>query len=239
VFGEGPQFNPAIKDADYDILSTTRKLLARSPVTWTWRHVAGHQDDDGIEELDRWAMLNIEMDNLAKVYWNDLSDEQTGNCPITNKYWPVYIQGEKITAQLDERIREHILGSAQCERWERKGRFSRESISRVNWKACKKAMKSLAIGRRHWIVKHVSGHVGVGVKMVQWQMRESAACPRCREADDSRHVWTCHAPDARWVQMQHFSKLDTWLEEQETQPELRRELINGLKSWSEGIPRVT
>jgi hypothetical protein len=71
VFGEGPHFNPAIKDADYDILK------------WTWRHVAGHQDDDGIKELDRWAMLNIEMDNLAKVYWKDMSDEQVGNCPIT------------------------------------------------------------------------------------------------------------------------------------------------------------
>jgi hypothetical protein len=39
--------------------------------------------------------------------------------------------------------------------------------------------------------------------------------------------------------MQHISKLDTWLQEQETQPDLRRELINGLKSWSVGIPRVT
>jgi hypothetical protein len=60
-------------------------------VKWTWRHVAGHQDDDGIEELDRWAMLNIEMDNLAKVYWNNMRDEQVGNCPITDEYWPVYI----------------------------------------------------------------------------------------------------------------------------------------------------
>jgi hypothetical protein len=101
-----------------------------------------------------------------------------------------------------------------------KGRLMRESISRVNWHACEKAMKSLAIGRWHWIAKHVSGHVGVGVKMVQWQMRDSMACPRCREEEDSCHVWTCHAPDARWIQMQHLLKLITWLEEQETQPVL-------------------
>jgi hypothetical protein len=213
AFGEGFKVTPDIKDSDYDLLSATRKMLAESPVSWTWRHVEGHQDDDGIEELDRWAKLNIEMDNLAKVYWNELQEEQSANATITGEYWPVYIRGAKISSRLDEKIREHILGGAQCERWERKGRLTRESISRVNWRACEKAMKSLAIGRRHWVAKHVSGHVGVGVKMVQWKMRESAACPRCGEPEDSRHVWTCHAPDARWTRMVHLAKLETWLEE--------------------------
>jgi hypothetical protein len=100
------------------------------------------------------GMLNVKMDNLAKVYWNDMSNKQVGNCSITNKYWPVYIRGEKTAARLDEHIWEHILGSEQCEWWERKGHLTKESISRVNWKACKKVMKSLAAGRRHWIVKH-------------------------------------------------------------------------------------
>jgi hypothetical protein len=53
--------------------------------------VEGHQDDDGIEELDRWAKLNIEMDNLAKVYWNELQEEQSANATIAGEYWPVYI----------------------------------------------------------------------------------------------------------------------------------------------------
>ena len=112
------------------------------------------------------------------------------------------------------------MGATQCEWWEQKGRLTRESITRVNWQACEKAMKSLAIRRRHWIAKHVSGHVGVGVKMVQWKMRESAACPQCGMEEDSCHVWTCHAVDARWLRMQHIFKLDTWLGEQEMQPDL-------------------
>jgi hypothetical protein len=52
-------------------------------------------------------------------------------------------------------------------------------------------------------------------------------------------VWTCHAPDARWLWSQHIFKLDTWLEQQETHPDIRRELINGLKAWSTGTPRHT
>ena len=109
----------------------------------------------------------------------------------------------------------------------------------VNWQACEQAMKSLSIGRRHWIAKHVSGHAGVGTKMVQWQMRDSVACPRCGQEEDSRHVWICHVPDARWIWLQHISKLDTWLEQQDTQPDLRCELINGMKAWSVGTPRRT
>jgi hypothetical protein len=61
------------------MLSAIRKVLAQGPVKSTWRHVLGHQDDDGIEVLDRWATLNIEMDNLAKVYWNNLSNAQAEN----------------------------------------------------------------------------------------------------------------------------------------------------------------
>jgi hypothetical protein len=75
--------------------------------------------------------------------------------------------------------------------------------------------------------------------MVQWKMRESAACPRCGEEEDSKHVWTCHSPDARWMRIQHILKLEVWLEENETQPEIRRELINGLKAWSVGTVRRT
>jgi hypothetical protein len=239
VFGQGAGFEAKIKDVDYDLRSAIRKLLEKSPIQWKWRHVAGHQDDDGIEELDRWAALNIEMDSLAKVYWSDMCNTPTVNTSIADEYWPVRIEAEKISSNLDERIRDHILGKAQCDRWERKGRLTSESIARVNWRACEKAMRSLAIGRRLWIAKHVSGHVGVGIKMVQWQMRESASCPRCGAEEDSRHVWTCHSPDARFMRLQHIVKLDEWLRDQETQPDIRRELINGMKAWSVGIERRT
>jgi hypothetical protein len=219
--------------------SAIRKQLEKSPIKWKCRHVAGHQDDDGIEELNQWATLNTEMDSLAKVFWNDMCKSQAGNISIAGEYWPVYIEGEKIAAKLDERIRNHILGQAQCDRWEQKGRLMRESIARVNWQVCERAMRSLTIGRRLWIAKHVSGHAGVGTKMVQWQMHESAACPRCGVDEDSSHVWTCHSPDARFMRLQHIVKLDEWLRDQETQPDIWRQLINGMKAWSVGTVRRT
>jgi hypothetical protein len=47
-FGHGLNFDPDIKDPDYDLLSAIRKAISRSPVKWTWHHVLGHQDDDGL-----------------------------------------------------------------------------------------------------------------------------------------------------------------------------------------------
>ena len=116
VSGTGPSFEARIKDPDYDLRSAIRKKLVHSPITWKWRHVEGHQDDNGIEDLDRWATLNIEMDNLAKVYWNNMCEEPTANLSVQDEYWPVRIQGGKITSRLDDRLREHILGKAQCDR---------------------------------------------------------------------------------------------------------------------------
>ena len=75
--------------------------------------------------------------------------------------------------------------------------------------------------------------------MVQWQLCDTTACPWCRQEEDSHHVWICHAPDAQCLCLQHIFKLDNWLEQQETHPDLRRELINGLKAWSTGMPHHT
>ena len=50
-------------------------MLSVSPIKSICRHVAGHQDDDGIEVLDWWAMPYIEMDSLAKAYWVDMAGQ--------------------------------------------------------------------------------------------------------------------------------------------------------------------
>jgi hypothetical protein len=41
------------------------------------------------------------------------------------------------------------------------------------------------------------------------------------------------------MRLQHIVKLDEWLQDHETQPDIRRELINGMKAWSVGTVRRT
>jgi hypothetical protein len=75
------------------LLSATRTAIRDSPVTWIFRHVKGHQDDDIETNLDRWALLNIEMDSLDKTYWLEQSAHPAPtNSTFTWEYWPVFIQ---------------------------------------------------------------------------------------------------------------------------------------------------
>jgi hypothetical protein len=50
-------------------------MLQQCPVKWIPHHVLGHQDDDSDAFLDRWATLNIEMDEDAKVHWAETVDK--------------------------------------------------------------------------------------------------------------------------------------------------------------------
>jgi hypothetical protein len=93
----------------FDLLSATRAALHASPVKWTFCHVKGHQDEDPEATLDRWALLNIQMDNLAKSYWQEqfpmgLLPDQTNS----GEYWPVFINGWKVHSSLHTTLYDDI-----------------------------------------------------------------------------------------------------------------------------------
>jgi hypothetical protein len=56
-------------------ITATRAIFQQCPVKWVPHHVLGHQDDDPDAFLDRWATLNIETDDQAKVHWADTVDQ--------------------------------------------------------------------------------------------------------------------------------------------------------------------
>jgi hypothetical protein len=56
-------------DPHFDMLCALRVMIAESPLLWTTWHIEGHQDDDANAKLDFYARQNIQMDNLAKIFW--------------------------------------------------------------------------------------------------------------------------------------------------------------------------
>ena len=62
----------------FDLLSETRALVAKSPVNWRTHYVKGHQDKTTTySNLDRWGQLNVDMDNLAKLHWQEIVARST------------------------------------------------------------------------------------------------------------------------------------------------------------------
>jgi hypothetical protein len=51
-----------------DFIVAIRRMIKELPIQWKkFRHVKGHQDDYA-DPLDRWALLNVEMESLAKAH---------------------------------------------------------------------------------------------------------------------------------------------------------------------------
>jgi hypothetical protein len=59
----------------FDLITATRAVLQQCPVKWIPHHVRGHQDDDPDAFVDRWATLNIEMDEGTKVHCAETVDK--------------------------------------------------------------------------------------------------------------------------------------------------------------------
>jgi hypothetical protein len=90
--------------------------LKASPIQWTFCHVKGHQDENPDAELDRWALLNIQMDSLPKMYWLEkYNHRQPSNSTLTGEYWPVFINDRKIHSSLWDKLYEEIYRKkCQC-----------------------------------------------------------------------------------------------------------------------------
>jgi len=83
---------------DYDLLGAIYHLRKISKVTWSHRHVKGHQDDHSTE-LDQWASLNVQMDAQAKSFLPQASWSPR-HYDIEGEPWQLWIQGSKITKEV-------------------------------------------------------------------------------------------------------------------------------------------
>ena len=120
------------KMPQFDLLAATRRMLQLCPVTFKFRHVKGHQDDDPDGLLDEWAILNIAMDDGAKEQWYQ-SHTQRGQEPyIFGKPWPLWVAGRKIAKEVAMSITDHIKGNAIRTYWQVKSKFGESEGYKVH-----------------------------------------------------------------------------------------------------------
>jgi hypothetical protein len=81
----------------FNMLSSLRKKIAASPITWTTRHIEGHQDNNATAKLDFWAKQNIQMDNLAKAFWMHHSHSSPVFYPISDEGFQVWLGDRKFS----------------------------------------------------------------------------------------------------------------------------------------------
>ena len=68
--------------------------------------------------------------------------------------------------------------------------------------------------------------------MLQWNKRVVDICPRCGfRGEDSAHILECKSPGAKQVWMQGLEVLELKLIAEDTCPDIRYAMIEGIRSW--------
>ena len=176
----------------HDLISAMCMKVSHSPLWWRWRHIKGHQDDDEEGDLDKWALLNIEMDALTKAYWWWQVDCQAApQQKIEDECWRVWLGDWKVVTNMVDYHTRYCAGLAMLEYWTMQRKFPMPMALEINWGMVDKAAMVTRSVVWRWSIKHNIGMCRVGKWRARWKHWSHQACPHCRQPEDVRHIILC------------------------------------------------
>jgi hypothetical protein len=118
--------------------------------------------------------------------------------------------------------------------WIRHGQVSTEGHKLVDYDATADLMRQLKPSRKRYIPKTASesSNCGIGVTMQAWGFQDTAKCPRCSEEQETTtHVQQCSGYGADAVFGKSLLKLQAYLTDENTHPDLQDAIVTCLKKW--------
>jgi hypothetical protein len=151
----------------HNLIHEIRNKIAASPIVWKYRHVRVHQDKHvSYHLLDPWSQLNVEMDGLAKAYWNDTHVNVAPFYPKNSYGWSLWIDRRKLSTWDCIGLYNHANSTKILEHWsQHRKRIPANLIHNINWEASEDAIKKLGLNRTLWIPKWLAGFAPVGKAM--------------------------------------------------------------------------
>jgi hypothetical protein len=102
----------------HDLIHEIHQKIKVSPITWKFRHVPGHQDKYiPFHLLDLWCQLNVEMDTLAKTYWNATHSTIRSFYPRNSFGWSLWIDSCKLSNWDRSELYNHANSSDILQHW--------------------------------------------------------------------------------------------------------------------------
>lgn len=127
-----------------------------------------------------------------------------------------------------------MWASTALDYWAAKHKLPYSTILSIDWDASDDAIRSLSFPQRRRVVKHASGHFGIGSMLKKWGMQNHAECPRCQANETPSHVILCTDVRATTVWETTLTKLDSWMLKKHTNPILQRIILQRLRDWHSG-----
>ena len=223
----------------FDILSAIKTIIDRVKTTCSFEHVYGHQDNkrDKLTELEE---LNVQADILAKDfnYAHHKMDKKKLRIATTeDELWPVFMNGSKIVTNTKKTIITEAAEQTLHNYWiSKKGRYTHESIKKIDWEGLSRASKKVTIGRRIWVSKFSHNWVGNSSQLARWGYRRKNKCPLCGVyGDTTKHIPTCCHVEMTAIWLKHTGVLYEWMRNGKTAPSISQLVRTVLEYWHNGF----
>jgi hypothetical protein len=216
----------------HDLIHEIRRKIASSPITWNHRHVRGHQDKHvPFHLLDMWGQLNVEMDSLAKAFWNEHSSTTQPVYPPNTSGWSIWTDNRKLSTWDRNQLYDHAQSTDILQHWSERRHLPPQLIRSIDWEASENAIKRLGLNKSLWIPKWLAGFAPVGKVLKRYNLQTHDECPRCTEPETTAHVLRCPAPRAVAIWNASIAMLNRWLIKAMTMPDLRLAILQRLRAW--------
>jgi hypothetical protein len=225
---------PTPSDDHFDIISAIFAIKRRLPVRLTYRHVEGHQREKYPgQPLDSWALLNDDMDTLAKAYWLLCDRKHTPfSQSVCQDEWAVWIGDEKICKNFKQGIRDKIQKDRLEKWWTMTKKLTEGQIQLIDFAAARQAWKNVWPARRRYVSKFSTNYSPVGRNMRRWRFWKTNQCPRCLAPNETcNHVLQCMDPRAATTRQVAFASLSQRMDDIKTAPLIQGALLTALKCW--------
>jgi len=195
----------------------------------TYQHVRAHQDDHAAyATLSRPSQLNCIVDLHAKREIWDLDGE---SAPAQEAFplepVSVFVGSEKMTSDTSESLRFWVHLQLARDTFFQLGVMSAHSFDEVAWRHVYDTLHEVPRLFQLWACKQVMEVAGTNLQQSHYTEGHDPHCPSCAHAlETCSHVLHCEEAGRVDALAAAISRLDTWLQQEHTDPILRSCLVD-------------
>jgi len=198
--------------------------------------VIGHAKEKNLgRKLNRTEELNDMCDEIAKFARRELS--RMGPVCMQGEGLSLWHKSEKFYTAVDIQMRNKFYAKKAQSAMQHKYKWNSIQFSSIDWEAYEKATKMMHSSTLLKIAKCVTKTLPVGETMVTRNQWRQPFCSRCNHPSETiEHIYQCPQSDSRRIMGESIMRLDEWLEQVSTEPNLHSQLLLCISQWVTGTP---
>ena len=233
----------------FDVLQAIFRLLQTLPIQICYRHVEGHQSEKYPSRvLDPWAVLNEQMDALAKAYLAHSVNYPDLSNILAHNEWYTIVNGNKVCRKLKATLANHLRTRQIVQTWTQPRNqagiqvtpcFTLTQVDMIDTSNIQKIWHTQRGCIKRFLCKMAVDQLATGRYMKRMRFWPSDKCPRCLAPNETTlHVLTCPDPEATALFSQQLQKLLDNLNNYPTKPELLHDIRALYTTFHDGLTKV-